>query len=383
MKKWFIIFFLFSFLFLAENKSLAENSADGQLQKKKALFFYQEVCQHCQNVDRYFSENGIYDKYEIKKIEISGTYNLNYFNQFFDAFQVDPDKRGWPAVFFGQTFLVGDEPIIKNFVNEIEKYPAFSFPTPDSAKEYMLKESFAGKQDYATGISLLTLSGAALTDAASPCYAAILVILASFIVLGKFENKKEIFIFGLIFLFIIGLLYLSLGMNLFAFNKVLKLSRNFNLFLSALSVFVSLFILKKRRPNFGRFVALKNQNIFVIFFKSIHDFAGKILQKITLTSTAILSGLFTSIFLLPCASRPYGIIAEYFSLEKDILSGSVLLVFYNIIFALPLAVLIGAVYWFMHLKKLEPWRFRNEKNLRMILGIVLLFVGLYLMHNWI
>lgn len=88
--------------------------------KKKAYYFFGEQCPHCKKVDEYFQANGIYEKYEITKLEVVGNpFNGKLFLQFGKSFGVD-DWGGVPTVVFGDKYLVGDTPIIENFVREID-----------------------------------------------------------------------------------------------------------------------------------------------------------------------------------------------------------------------------------------------------------------------
>lgn len=87
--------------------------------KKKAYYFYGEQCPHCHKVDEYFQANGIYEKYDITKLEISSPFNARLFLKFGDAFN-DPSKGAVPAIAFGDKYIAGDVPIIDNFVREID-----------------------------------------------------------------------------------------------------------------------------------------------------------------------------------------------------------------------------------------------------------------------
>ena len=87
--------------------------------KKKAYFFYGDSCPHCKKVEAYFQENGIYDKYDITSLEFSNPFNTRLLLKFGDVFN-DPNKGGVPAVAFGDKFIVGDQPIMDNFVREID-----------------------------------------------------------------------------------------------------------------------------------------------------------------------------------------------------------------------------------------------------------------------
>ncbi|MCX6762916.1 MAG: hypothetical protein NT093_04015 [Candidatus Moranbacteria bacterium] len=99
--------------------------------KKKAYYFYGDTCPHCKNVDEYFQANGIYDKYDITKLEFSNPFNTRLLLKFGEAYN-DPNKGAVPAIAFGNKFIVGDQPIISSFVQEIDASDnANALPDPD------------------------------------------------------------------------------------------------------------------------------------------------------------------------------------------------------------------------------------------------------------
>jgi len=99
--------------------------------KKKAYYFYGEQCSHCKNVDEYFQANGIYDKYDITKLEFSNPFNARLLVKFGEVFN-SPYKGSVPAVAFADKFIVGDQPIIYNFVREIDAAEnATELPDPE------------------------------------------------------------------------------------------------------------------------------------------------------------------------------------------------------------------------------------------------------------
>jgi len=93
--------------------------AQGNDAKKQAYYFYGEQCPHCQKVDEYFKTSGIYDKYQITKLEFSNPFNTRLLLKFGDKFNSEY-KGSVPAVAFGDKFIVGDQPIMDNFVSEID-----------------------------------------------------------------------------------------------------------------------------------------------------------------------------------------------------------------------------------------------------------------------
>lgn len=121
MKKFIVILFL-----LVPVLTFAQDSG-----KKKAYFFYGDTCPHCKKVEEYFQANGIYDKYDITSLEFSNPFNTRLLLKFGDVFN-DPNKGGVPAIAFGDKFIVGDQPIIDNFVREIDAADnASELPDPD------------------------------------------------------------------------------------------------------------------------------------------------------------------------------------------------------------------------------------------------------------
>lgn len=111
--------------------------------KKKAYYFYGEQCSHCQKVDEYFKANGIYEKYDITKMEFSNPFNGRLLLKFGEAFK-DPNKGGVPAIAFADKFIVGDQPIIENFAREIDAADASLLPDPEKITTNAATENSAG-----------------------------------------------------------------------------------------------------------------------------------------------------------------------------------------------------------------------------------------------
>ncbi len=98
---------------------------------------------------------------------------------------------------------------------------------------------------------------------------------------------------------------------------------------------------------------------------------------------ALLFGFLSNILLLPCAGRPYGILLGFFAKEGSLQESVLKLIFYNLIFLLPVVLVVGFIFWLVSREKLENFRQRNGQTVKMILGLVMLLAGLYLIYNWI
>jgi cytochrome c biogenesis protein CcdA len=64
--------------------------------------------------------------------------------------------------------------------------------------------------------------------------------------------------------------------------------------------------------------------------------------------------------------------------ETTFATGFAYLVFYNVIFVLPLLIILGVVYKGVKPQHLEQWRTAKRKWLRLIMGLVLVALGLSL-----
>ena len=115
-------------LFIIPSLAFAQDAS-----KKKAYYFFGEQCPHCKVIDEYFQANGIYDKYDITKLEVvSNPFNGKLFLEFGKAFGAK-NWGGVPAIVFGDKYLEGDAPIRDNFVREIDAMDNAS-ELPDPSK---------------------------------------------------------------------------------------------------------------------------------------------------------------------------------------------------------------------------------------------------------
>ena len=230
MKKIFLVFFIIlavPILVLAQEE------------KKKALYFYSETCVHCKQVDEYFQKQGIYERYDIKKVETSGPYNYEYLNKFFDAFGIPETKRGIPAIFFENKTIIGDRPIIESFVEEIEQAEASEFPSPDTVDASLQKDD---PSDQSNKISIAILVWAALVDAINPCAFAVLILLVATVASSK--GRKESLYSGLLFSLSIFVSYFLMGLGIYKAIGFFNLPQIFSIIIGILAILIGLANLK-------------------------------------------------------------------------------------------------------------------------------------------
>lgn len=184
------------FLFFANISVMAQQYDD-------VYFFYGQGCPHCANVEEYFEENGLIQKYDIQYKEIYfNSENALFFNQVMDEFRIPLAQRGVPTLVIGEKFIVGDQPIIAYFTSEA-----------DIADEQETGIEKGDVGDQRLNLTLPVVIGASLVDAINPCAFAVLILLMSTVLLSR-DRKRSLYS-GLSFSAAIFISYLLMGLGLY------------------------------------------------------------------------------------------------------------------------------------------------------------------------
>jgi len=109
------------------------------------------------------------------------------------------------------------------------------------------------------------------------------------------------------------------------------------------------------------------------FAKIIHKYA----DKATIPSVIFL-GAFVSAVELPCTGAPYLAIISMLSQYFDA-TAFFMLVFYNIIFVLPLIIILIMVAAGVKIEFIKHWKQNNRGYMRLFIGLLLIALGWALM----
>lgn len=332
-----------------------------QTEKKKALFFYSEACPHCQEVEKYFEEENIYDKYEIRKIDVSGEYNFAFLNEFFDAFGISQQNRGWPAVFFGNEILVGSPPIVEEFVLEIDRVEAREFPSPEAVKKYFSETKNDSSKNIQSLRSMLpVIASASLIDSFNPrIFSAIFVLM--FVLWPVSARRKFLFSIAGFLLAIFSVRLLS-GVVIFHYdyfwpNAFRLISALMGILLITLSI-----------------VNLKYHLASV--FNAIYRIrTGKLSRSWANFFKGLVVGVFSGLFLLPISGENYAVLVRI--LSEKISQGLPALSIYNFLFIIPLAVVALMINAAAMKMRVREFCIKNDLLIRIIFAVAMVAVGLY------
>ena len=222
------------------------------------------------------------------------------------------------------------------------------------------------------GIGTVILT--ALIDSINPCAIGVLILLVStLLALGK--NKSKILGVGLIYILSVYITYFLAGLGLTAFFHTIPITiaEYVSIVVGSIIVFAGLIEIKDFFW-YGQGISL---SIPANKVKTIE----KLARRVTFPGIIAL-GVFVAAVELPCTGGPY--LAITLILSRAFSPQAVyLLLIYNLIFVLPLIVILFLVYSGTKIQKIKKWKQGNRTWMRLAIGIVLILLGwmLILMAN--
>ena len=213
--------------------------------------------------------------------------------------------------------------------------------------------------------TLGTVIVTALIDSINPCAIGVLILLIS--VLVVYRSKSALLKYGMIYIFFVAFTYFLAGLRILYFLTVipLYLSEYISIAVGILVVVGGLIEIKDFFW-YGQGITLSIPGDKA---KKIHEMA----KKITLPAMIAL-GVFVAGVELPCTGGPYLAILVFLSQNFNF-QALMLLVFYNIIFVMPLIVILLMVYFGMKVQILKRWKQNNRTYMRFATGIILILLG--------
>ncbi|HUQ84919.1 MAG TPA: GAP family protein [Candidatus Limnocylindrales bacterium] len=213
-------------------------------------------------------------------------------------------------------------------------------------------------------LSVVLISAA--VDSINPCAIGVLILMVSVVLGGKGSVGKLLYLGGL-YIGAIFITYLLAGLGLVYFLQSVPLFVAEYLAL-IVGFFVILAGLLEVKDFFwyGKGFSLQ---IPPYFAEKIHKYS----QNVSTTGVIIL-GAFIAAVELPCTGAPYLAIITLLSLNFNF-TAFMLLIIYNIIFVMPLVVILLLVAGGMKVDKIKKWKQNNKGYMRFAIGYMLIALG--------
>ncbi len=223
-----------------------------------------------------------------------------------------------------------------------------------------------------SNISWAKISTLALTDSINPCALSVLLMMLIAIATYHPKDRKQILWAGLAFVAAVFITYFIYGLLIVkAFSFVQGIS-SIKLYLykglGAGAIILGLLEIKD-------FFFYKPGSIGTEMPMMFRPKVQQILAKVTSPLGAFGLGMFVTLFLLPCTIGPYIILGGMLSYGE--FAGALpYLTVYNLIFILPMVVIILLVFFgSKSIKQVTEWREKNVKVMHLIIGIIFVLLG--------
>ncbi len=228
---------------------------------------------------------------------------------------------------------------------------------------------------------LFKLTPLALADSVNPCAIAVLAMVLMSVLIQNPEKKKKVLFAGLSFISAVIIGYMFYGIIIVQFFiKFAEIIRGNSIIIYSGFGILAMII---GALNIKDYFFYEPGGIATEMPLLIRPYAKIFIKKITSIKGAFVIGFLVTIFLLPCTIGPY-IIASGLLSELGIINAIPWLLYYNILFTLPMFIIVGMVYYgFSKIEEVSEWKERNIKRLHLIAGILLFLIGIIILLGWL
>ncbi len=324
-------------------------------------FFYSQGCEHCKNVEEHLAQLSGKYKFNAVSLDVKASQkNTLLFKNILEDFNIS--DFGVPVVVINNNLYSGDKDIIANLENELKeaekKGEAFLYVPKDKSE---------------SPVGFWSVTALAFADSINPCELVVLLILLSAILL-KYDRKK-VLEYGLAFIITIFIIYFFIGVLAIFGLKMIGSFVGTNIFywiFGILAIVLGALNLKDA-------LAYGAGGFIMEVPRAWRPTMKNLLQSIDSIWSAVIIAVIIAVFLLPCTAGPYFLASGIlYSLPWSTIL--LWLVYYNIIFILPMLIILFVVYFgFAKIETLQRTRDKNIKNLHLIASILLILLGLYLL----
>src|SRR3989338_596190 len=206
----------------------------------------------------------------------------------------------------------------------------------------------------------------AIIDSINPCAIGVMILLVS-LMIANARLRSKMLLYGGLYIFSIFITYLLAGLGLIAFFQVIPLwvSEYIAIVVGSIIVIAGLIEIKDFFW-YGQGISL---SIPAERAKQIK----KMLENVSVLGVIFL-GAFVAAVELPCTGGPYLAIILLLSQNFNF-TAFLLLVFYNILFVLPLVLILLAVMLGTKVTALAKWKQASRAHMRLAIGVILIILG--------
>ncbi len=214
-----------------------------------------------------------------------------------------------------------------------------------------------------TMVGLVAITG--FLDGIHPCAIAILIFFIAFL-LTLHRSFKNILGLGLVYILVIFLTYLAIGIGLLSGMMLFGQQHFFAKLGSWLLILLGIINLKDYFfPQFKLGVKIP---------KISNEKIKEYLQKATLP-TVIVAAFLVGLCSVPCSGGIYAAIIALLASKTTFLTGFLYLLLYNLMFVMPLIILLALSTNPYTLVKFGEWQQKHKRTQKLVMGLFMIILG--------
>lgn len=381
MGKNFILLFIMLILFSSFSIAIDTNhSIPGHEEIVDVLVFYGDGCPHCTDLEEYLDE--LKQDYDINVILLEVYHNdtnrdlaKKLAAEYGDSF------RGVPMTFIGDKIFIGySSRIGENILTKVKECLDNCCDSPlEKAKS--CQQTKEAEEETKEKLTIGAVISLAVADSINPCALAVLTMALVALLSHDPTRRKRVLYGGLAFTSAVFFTYIFYGFVIIQFFKSIQTfftAAGFyvRIIFAALAILLGLLNVKD-------YFSYQPGSIGTEMPMFLRPIAKNLIKNITRPRGAFIIGILVTLFLLPCTIGPYVIVGNLLS-GLDWIVSAPWLVFYNLIFILPMIAITLFVYFgYTTVNKVSGWKEENIKYLHLLAGVVLVLLGLAMLLGYI
>jgi cytochrome c biogenesis protein CcdA len=270
---------------------------------------------------------------------------------------------GVPTLFIGDRALVGENAIRTELEDRIVWYTT----NPEVCPATYTKSGglpFDLSPAKPVDLTVPSILIAAVIDSINPCAFAVLIILLVY--LASLGERRRIAIVGCTYIATVFVVYFVAGLGLLTIVQQVGLTGIVFTFAAVVAVIAGLINIAE--------VLLKREIFTLAIPVSQKRAIDRYIKKASVPS-AIVLGALVSMVELPCTGGIYLAILGLLGDRMTLAEGIPYLLLYNMVFVLPLFLILMIMYWGGTPERLETFRSGSKRWMRLVMGIVMVALG--------
>lgn len=274
-------------------------------------------------------------------------------------------SAGVPTIIIGNYALVGEDQIRDQLEQVILEEQALPAGETNGTVNITAAKNCPGTFTTLTVPLVIFCAG---IDSINPCAFSVLILLLLSII--ALQSRRQVIMVGVTYIAAVFLFYFLSGVGIFSFVHVSGVSSLIVTVAAVIAIFLGLINIID---------ALWKKEGFIL---AIPESKKPVIERYIRTATlpaAFVLGVLVGIFELPCTGGIYLTILSLMSSTLTLSQGIPYLLLYNVIFILPLILILLVVVLGIPPERVNSWRLENRRMLRFAIGLAMILVGVFIL----